>query len=560
MMKTPMSEGPKTKYQTPNTNKASTLNLQTPEGRRRVYSVATKPGPSWCLRFGVYLVFGVWGLGFSPAVRAHIGDQNVFFEGHAGPYPVRVVVRPPGVIPGLAEISVRVETNGFQRVTVLPMRWDTGRNGAPPPDEAKPVRGETNLFSGELWFMRDGAQSVEVAVNGTAGVGKVIVPVNAVATRVLGMTRGFRTMLMILGALLIALAVSIAGAAVRESVLPAGVEVSAKRRWFARGTIVVATAAIAGFLWFGKNWWSAEAADYRNNRLYQALEAKARIRVMNGERILTVERTVDPSRKYGPLVPEHGKLMHLFLVREPGMDVFAHLHPTKLDWKTFETVLPGLPGGEYRVYADVTYETGFSDTLTGTVHLPEPTAATATGMRAIDPDDGWRASEPFAGSTVTNKQRVALAQNLRMDMNIDGPLVENRETRLRFAVRDVILRPVAVEHFMGMGGHLILRRDDGAVFTHLHPSGSFSMAAQQLFELRVEGKAPMRVGSSKGDPICKLPPIDLSTNTMSHAEISFPYAFPKAGAYRLWTQVKVRGEVLTGVFDVKVAPSQMANR
>jgi len=57
--------------------------------------------------------------------HAHIGDQNVFFEGNAGPYPVRVVVRPPGVIPGLAEISVRVNTNGVRGVTVLPMRWSS---------------------------------------------------------------------------------------------------------------------------------------------------------------------------------------------------------------------------------------------------------------------------------------------------------------------------------------------------------------------------------------------------------------------------------------------------
>ncbi|HEY0549430.1 MAG TPA: hypothetical protein VGF13_07475 [Verrucomicrobiae bacterium] len=491
---------------------------------------------------------------------AHIGDQNVFFEGHAGPYPVRVIVRPPGVIPGLAEISVRVETNGVHKVTVLPMRWDTGRTGAPPPDEARPVRGETNLFSGELWFMRDGAQSVEVAISGGGGVGKVIVPVNAVATRVLGMTPGFRAMLLTLGVVLIALAVSIAGAAVRESVLPAGTQASSQRRWFARGTVVVAAVAILFFLRFGKNWWDKEAADYRNNRLYQTLEAKADVRVQNGERILSIERAVNPARKYGPLVPEHGKLMHLFLVREPGMDVFAHLHPMKLDWKTFQATLPALPGGEYKLYADVTYETGFSETHTANVQLPEATIATSTGTPALDADDGWRASDRFAGGADTNRQRVSLSQNLRMDMNIDGPLIENRETRLRFAVRDVILRPVPVEHFMGMGGHLILRRDDGSVFTHLHPSGSFSMAAQQLFELRVEGKAPMKIGATKGDPVCKLPPLDPAASAMRHEEISFPYAFPKAGAYRLWAQVKVRGEVLTGVFDVKVAPSQMANR
>jgi hypothetical protein len=141
-----------------------------------------------------------------------------------------------------------------------------------------------------------------------------------------------------------------------------------------------------------------------------------------------------------------------------------------------------------------------------------------------------------------------------MDMAIDGSLVENRDARLRFAVRDVILRPVKLEHYMGMGGHLILRREDGSVFTHLHPSGSYSMTAQQLFELRADGRAPLKVASAKGEPICKLPALELTATNALHEDISFPYAFPKAGAYRLWVQVKVHGQVLTGVFDVNVLP------
>ena len=142
-----------------------------------------------------------------------------------------------------------------------------------------------------------------------------------------------------------------------------------------------------------------------------------------------------------------------------------------------------------------------------------------------------------------------------MELSADEPLVENRDLRWRVKVSDVIFRPVPVEHYMGMGGHLILRREDGTVFTHLHPSGSFSMAAQQLFELRADGKAPLRVASAKDDPICKLPAFEPGVNSLRHDQLSFPYAFPKAGAYRLWVQVKVRGEVLTGVFDVKVAPA-----
>ena len=63
----------------------------------------------------------------------------------------------------------------------------------------------------------------------------------------------------------------------------------------------------------------------------------------------------------------------MFLVREPGMDVFAHLHPTKIDWHTFDAALPELPAGDYTIYGDVTYESGFADTLT--TRMPPHVAA-----------------------------------------------------------------------------------------------------------------------------------------------------------------------------------------
>src|SRR2546421_6905998 len=97
-----------------------------------------------------------------PSAFAHVGSPNVFFEGNAGPYPVHVIIHPAEVIPGLAEINVRVEGSGIEQVTALPMKWNTGRKGAPPPEIVKPVHGETNLFNAQLWFMEGGAQSVEV--------------------------------------------------------------------------------------------------------------------------------------------------------------------------------------------------------------------------------------------------------------------------------------------------------------------------------------------------------------------------------------------------------------
>jgi len=116
------------------------------------------------------------------AVQAHIGSPNVFFEGKAGSNLVHIVVRPPPVVPGLAEIAVRVEGAPIQRITVLPVYSRVGRIGAPPPDEAKRVPGETNLYSAALWLMKSGAYSVEINIERARDNATLVVPVNSVAT------------------------------------------------------------------------------------------------------------------------------------------------------------------------------------------------------------------------------------------------------------------------------------------------------------------------------------------------------------------------------------------
>jgi hypothetical protein len=101
-------------------------------------------------------------------------------------------------------------------------------------------------------------------------------------------------------------------------------------------------------------------------------------------------------------------------------------------------------------------------------------------------------------------------------------------------------RAAVLEPYMGMLGHAAIRRDDGSVFAHIHPAGSFSMAAQQMLE-RGTSVAPKSM--------------DHSQHTGGAAgAVSFPFEFPQGGRYRLWVQVKVENRILTAVFDADVAP------
>ena len=78
------------------------------------------------------------------------------------------------------------------------------------------------------------------------------------------------------------------------------------------------------------------------------------------------------SQKNYALVPDHGKLMHLFLIDAQSPARFVHLHPQRIDSRSFASELPNLAAGDYRVFADITHELGFSQTLTNRLILPQP--------------------------------------------------------------------------------------------------------------------------------------------------------------------------------------------
>jgi hypothetical protein len=252
-------------------------------------------------------------------------------------------------------------------------------------------------------------------------------------------------------------------------------------------------------------------------------------------------------RRFVPLIPDHGKLMHLFLVRA-DLQSFAHLHPLMVDSSTFRTSLPPLGPGRYRLYADVVEETGFTQTLLDSVSLVGPGAE----WHPTDPDDSWWDGSRL--SAVGYRQTVQLQDGSTMRWVGDSaPLVAGRDLELRFTVRAKNGKPAPLEPYMGMMSHAVIARDDGSVFVHLHPSGTISMASQLAYTLRQPGDTVRGVLGSRITAAERIPSPMPSMGVEGDAgTVTLPYAFPRPGRYRIWVQVRVKGKVLTGVFDTRV--------
>jgi hypothetical protein len=380
---------------------------------------------------------------------------------------------------------------------------------------------------------------------------------------------------------------TIVGTASRESVLPAGTQpMPADRRRAWRAT-AVATLVLGLALYGGWAWVRAESELHRS-RLDRPWSSQATMHERGESRVLEfaiteplwVNRDDDEWRernlryRRADLIPDHGKMMHMFVVRDGDMAAFAHLHPERLDANRFAVAFPPLPPGPYRVYADITHEDGYAHTLVASVETgpPSPQSAEPTANRdavriadpepdpAADPDDAWwiagtsvrpdsagsQAAEADAPSApVVGEAASGLTDGSVMRwLNAGEPLAAGRDADLVIRVENVEGRVVALDPYMGMQGHAMLSRADGEVFVHLHPSGMISMAAQSVLNTAVTGMSGTHDGIN----------MSASANVISGGDgtIRFPFAVPAAGRYRIWVQVRRGDSILTGSFDTVI--------
>ena len=197
----------------------------------------------------------------------------------------------------------------------------------------------------------------------------------------------------------------------------------------------------------------------------------------------------------------HQALMHLVLI-DPVSHTFLHLHPARVSAGQYIVDLPTIARGTYDVAIEIERANSGSQVTHQQVVLGD---ATAQALPAPAP----LPATIQAGDYTVTVQTTTPAQV--------GVPVELQVTATRAG------QPVAaLDFWLGMRGHMIVRNPNGAVFGHIHAVGAMSDAFQ---------------------------PVSAAGN-----QVAFVYAFPTVETYAVWVQLMIDGEIITLPVQITVAP------
>jgi hypothetical protein len=487
-----------------------------------------------------YSVLALCLLLFAPLVaNAHVGNKDVFVELNAGPYRLFVTIRPPLVIPGVATVEVRSSGPEVRsiKITPVPMVGEASKH-PPTPDVMKRSKVDPAFFEGSLWLMASGSWKVEMAVDGAQGPATASIPVPAMALSVTRMNRPLGWMLGGLGLLLAVGFAGIVAAATRESRLAPGQSPDAPRQRRAGVIGAISFVIVCIAIWAGGQWWNAEAADYASH-VYQPLTLNA---VLNGNTLdlkigSYTTQNVNRNRVNSDLLPDHGHLMHLYAIREPGLDAVYHLHPAPTAPGELAMPLPDMPAGHYRLFADIVHRSGLPETLTATLDIP-------TGFKGgpLDAEDASAAPPAISAGQLGNTDKLPDGYSMVWDRPAN--LVANQPAVFRFRLLNAQGQPADdVVPYLGMAGHAAFVKTDWSAFAHTHPEGSAPMQSMMV------ANGDMNMPSMQGDSM-----EGMHSNATLPPVVEFPYGFPSPGNYRIFVQMKHGTNVETGVFDAQVGP------
>ena len=204
----------------------------------------------------------------------------------------------------------------------------------------------------------------------------------------------------------------------------------------------------------------------------------------------------------------HEKRFHMFVISE-DLTHYDHIHPEQEADGTWAIDVTVPRSGRYRLYSDF-LPTG------GTPQVDNRPLVTS------DVEAGEAAAAE--GRLVPDRLLNHVVGDLSVTLELPaGGLLAGREERLLYRLADARTGgPVDdVEPYLGAWGHSVAVSENMSRMVHAHP-----------VELVPDGQPAARAGPT----------------------LTFKAALPEAGTYRIWTQIKRRGEIATAVFTVRAEP------
>jgi hypothetical protein len=423
---------------------------------------------------------------------AHVGSPDVYVRGDAGPYAIYVSVHPPAALPGVAEVDVQVMPGDAEITTADVVSGD---------GHATSLHRfvQEQRFVGSTWIPADASVwKLQLRVNGGHGVGEMLIPVTLPAVR---RQRGRWVGPVVFAC--VGMALLIAGIAM----------------WRERGLQSAVALLVCSVVSLG-----ASAAGVMQKEAQYTVTPVMQVEMRPGGMLrLKLTRTAE-GHALDDMVPDHAHLMHLFLLREPQMDVVLHLHPALVsasrDEAEFTEMMPSMAAGQFALYADIAHSDGVLETAGASVGLPMQTG------HALSGDDSVGVVSHSVG--VGCGSTAVLVDGYRMTLQCPGPLRAKSGYLLRVTLEDATGHaPVDMENYIGMGGHAVVVAEDHSAFAHIHPMGTV-------------------MAFSSGNTA-----MDGMQMPVSNV-VEFPYGFPRAGVYRVFVQMKHGAVVETGAFAVTV--------
>jgi hypothetical protein len=226
-------------------------------------------------------------------------------------------------------------------------------------------------------------------------------------------------------------------------------------------------------------------------------------------RLRLVVRDPDTKEVTKSFATVHEKIFHLFVL-SLDLNHYEHVHPQQQPDGSFTLDVTVPREGFYKLYADFLPNGGTPQVL--------PRALVTRGFKGDIASSKAQLTPDRDLTKVVDGMKVTLTLGR-------GGLVAGRDEKFSYQLSDALTgAPVTdVEPYLAAWGHSLVMSEDTENFVHAHPM-------EMLPENVVGGGGP---------------------------NLTFKALLPKPGNYRVWTQIKRRGQVSTVMFTVNAAsPTQ----